>query len=219
MNNKYIMAECGTTSIDQLPVNPQMNSNNNNNPIQLVKSELPNNDIQNTKIQNYGEQLNNERKIDSQVQNIDYGSQLNSVLQEASASGATVLPSRDIPQNTLPIQQDQEIKPNFIPENKEDYIGSILDREKIIQQNRQKQNQSDNMDYLCQQLQQPLLISIIYFIFQLPIVRTNMFYMLPKLFNKDGNPNLYGYVGNSLLFGLVYFILTGGMSYIADFSF
>ena len=218
MNNKYIMAEVGTTSIDQLPVNPQMNmNNNNNNPIQLVKSELPNNDIQNSKIQNYGEQLNDERKIDPQVQNIDYSSQLNSVLQEATASGATVLPSRDIPQNTLPRQQDQEIKPNFIPENKEDYIGSILDREKIIQENRQKQNQSDNMDYLYQQLQQPLLISIIYFIFQLPIVRDNMFYMLPKLFNRDGNPGIYGYVIKSLLFGLVYFILIRGMSYIAEF--
>ena len=218
MNNKYIMAESGTTSIDQLPVNPQMSTNNNNS-IQLVKNELPNNEIQNTKIENYGQQLNNERKIDPQVRNIDYSSQLNTVLKEASAAGATVLPSRDIPMNQLPIQQDQEVKPNFVPENKEDYIGNILDREKIIQENRQKQNQSDNMDFIYEQLQQPLLISIIYFIFQLPIIRDNMLYMLPKLFNKDGNPNLYGYVGTSLLFGFVYFLLTRVMTYVADFSF
>ena len=120
MKNKYIMAEMGTTSIDQLPVNPQINSNNSQ-PIQQVESMGGQNidNTQNVKIENYGQQLNAERSIDPAVQQIDYSSQLNSVLKEASSVGATVLPSRDIPQNTLKLQHDETIKANFVPNKSE----------------------------------------------------------------------------------------------------
>lgn len=220
------MTEVSTTNIDQLPINPQITSNNNQ--IQLIKNELPNqlsnnplsnNQLSNsenldTKIQNYGEQLNMERKVDSVNQNIDYNTQLSSVLKEASEAGVTVLPSRDIPQNVLKMQHDEQVKPNFIPEKNEDYIGNIVDRDKEIQEKRRKQNQTDNLDYIFEQIQQPLLISIIYFIFQLPILRNNMFIFLPKLFHKDGNPNIYGYLINSLLFGLIYFSLSKGIGFL-----
>ena len=45
-------------------------------------------------------------------------------IQQASASGLTTLPSRDIPQMTSQITQDQQIKPNYIPQvNNNDYIN------------------------------------------------------------------------------------------------
>ena len=137
-------------------------------------------------------------------------------MKDAAASGATVLPSRDIPTNTLSMQQDHITKPNYVPNNEanSDYIGNILDRERIIQENQKKQNHSDNMDYIYQQLQIPILVGIIYFLFQLPVVRKNMFVFLPNLFNKDGNPNLSGYVFNSIIFALLYTILLKGLHYI-----
>ena len=216
MKNKYIMAEMGTTSIDQLPVNPQINSNNSQ-PIQQVESMGGQNidNTQNVKIENYGQQLNAERSIDPAVQQIDYSSQLNSVLKEASSVGATVLPSRDIPQNTLKLQHDETIKANFVPNKSNDYIGDIMDREKVLQENERKQNQSDNLDYMYQQLQLPLLIAIMYFLFQLPAVRKQVLGFLPSLFNKDGNPNLYGYIFNSIMFAGVYYFLTKGIHYFS----
>lgn len=57
-----------------------------------------NNGNNNEKIHSYGEQLNSERgSNNSHINPIDYTSQLTSVLKEATAAGATVLPSRDIP--------------------------------------------------------------------------------------------------------------------------
>tara|TARA_B100001093_G_scaffold502110_1_gene554634 strand:- start:399 stop:1055 length:657 start_codon:yes stop_codon:yes gene_type:complete len=216
MKNKYIMTTIGTTSIEQLPQNPQSN-NNNTTPIQ--PSSLSNNnqntaDTQNVKIENYGQQLNAERKIDPVVQQIDYTSELNSVLKEASSVGATVLPSRDIPQNTLSMQQDENIKVNHVPNKSNDYIGDIINNEKTLKENQRKQNHSDNLDYIYEQIQLPLLIGIMYFLFQLPAVRKHFLTFLPSLFNKDGNPNVYGYIFNSVLFGLIYLLLTKGIEYL-----
>ena len=162
-----------TTSINQLPTASQ--SNSSSTPIQ--QTALGNNE--NIKIENYGQQLDAERKADVTMQPIDYTSQLTSVLKDASASGATILPSRDIPQNTLPTQQDEEIKPNFVPKTADDdYIGNILDREKVIQEKQKKQNQSDNMDYIYQQLQIPLIVAIyiLYFSYLLFGVKCLYFY-------------------------------------------
>ena len=175
------MAEIGTTSIDQLPVNPQ-NTVNQANSLPTVNQPMPqmqnipsesqglSSDTQNMKVTNYGQQINDNhtKPAEALMQNIDYGSQLNNVLKVAAESGATVLPSRDIPQNLLSIQQDEKIKPNYIPETKtEDYIGDLINKEKIIEENRMKQNRSDNIDYIYQELQLPLLVA--HYLFLIPI--------------------------------------------------
>lgn len=214
----------GTTSIDQLPINPQ--STTQPGPIQqpaqlqstVADSQAPMSS-ENIKIENYGQQLEVERKSDgaAQLPPIDYGSQLTSVLKEAAASGATVLPSRDIPQQTLLRQQDDNIKPDYVPKSESnDYIGDILNKERIIQNNQQKQNHADNMDYIYQNIQLPVLVGVIYFLFQLPVVRKNLLTFLPNLFNKDGNPKLSGYVFNSIMFASLYTVLVKGMVYLQD---
>ena len=207
----------GTTSLDQLPTNAQASSNNQ--PPQPVIEPPPHTQTENVKIQNYGQQLDLERKSDSaaQISQIDYSSQLNSALKEASACGATVLPSRDIPINTLQMQQDDQVKPDFIPTSEtNDYIGNILDREKILLEQKKKLNYADNLDYIYQNLQLPILVGIMYFIFQLPIIRKNLFTFLPNLFNKDGNPKLTGYIFNSVIFALFYTLLGKGLAYLQD---
>ena len=200
------MSSIGTTSIDSLPVS---NDQKNEKPLSLPNLE----NTENIKIENYGQQLNEERKNDIMTQPINYSNELNSVLKEASAAGATVLPSRDIPQSSLPIQSDKGIIQNQVPINNNDYIGNIIDRERMIKENNKKENAKDNMDYIFESLQIPVLLSIMYFIFQLPAVRKNLLTFLPALFNKDGNPNLYGYLFNSIIFGLSYFGIQNALNY------
>jgi hypothetical protein len=210
----------GTTSIDQLPSAP---SNPPATPIQnnLPPQSVPNPEIntENVKIENYGQQLNAERQQQngSQVPPIDYTSQLSSALKEAQASGATVLPSRDIPQQTLTMQHDYQTKPDYVPSSEtNDYIGNILNKEKIILEQKQKQNQADNLDYIYQNLQLPVLIGIMYFLFQLPFIRKNLLTFLPNLFNKDGSPKLSGYIFNSVVFASLYALLVKGLHYLQN---
>lgn len=195
----------GTTSIDSLPT-----PNQNTDPVQISNTE-------NVKIENYGQQLNAERSAETQIPPIDYTSQLTSALKDAQASGATVLPSRDIPQQTIGIQNDYQTKPDYIPETKnEDYIGDILDKEKIILENKKRENQNDNLDYIYQSIQLPLLVGILYFLFQLPFIRKNILTFLPNLFKNDGNPKLSGYIFNSVMFAILYSAIVFGLHYLKN---
>ena len=211
----------GTTSIDQLPStssNPSENPVQNNLPQQSITNSNMN--TENIKVENYGQQLNAERQqqqTGSQVPPIDYTSQLTSALKEAQSSGATVLPSRDIPQQTLSMQQDYQTKPDYVPASEtNDYIGNILNKEKIILEQKQKQNQADNLEYIYQSLQLPILIGIMYFLFQLPFIRKNLLTFLPNLFNKDGSPKLSGYIFNSVVFASLYTVLVKGLHYLQN---
>lgn len=213
-----------STLIEQLPIpssnaytqnsltNTNMNASNMNasnmNASNMNANNMNANNMNattNDQIKNYGEQLNAERTANnSHINPIDYTSQLTSVLKEANAVGATLLPSRDIPQNTISIQNDQQIKPDYIPEKENDYIGDILNKEKIISDQQKKQNTSDNVEYIFQLIQMPLLIGLLYFVFQLPYVRQSIFSMFPNLYYKDGSQKLSGYIFNSILFSSFY---------------
>ena len=205
------MATCQeTTNIDDLP---SANSNNvNSAPVQNVFNE---NNTENVKMPNYGEQLNSEKEVAPALQNIDYTSKLNSSLKEIGNGNPLQLPSRDIPQNTASINNDVNVQPNYIPPNNNDYIANHVTPNEIIQQNRVKEHINDKTEEFYEIIQMPVLVGLLFFIFQLPFIRKNLFIHLPSLFNKDGNPNLSGYLFNSVIFALLYFSFTYILKYIS----
>ena len=72
----------GTTAIDQLPVNQQ--DNQSSAPVQQAPpAPTPTSPAENIKIENYGQQLETERRTDgaAQIPPIDYTSQLTFVLK------------------------------------------------------------------------------------------------------------------------------------------
>ena len=199
-----------TTNIDDLP---SANSNNvNSAPVQNVFSE---NNTENVKMPNYGEQLNSEKEVAPALQNIDYTSKLNSSLKDIGNGNPLQLPSRDIPQNTASVNNDVNVQPNYIPPNNNDYIENHVTPNEIIQQNREKEVLNDKTEEFYETIQMPLLVGLLFFIFQLPFIRKNLFIYLPSLFNKDGNPNLSGYLFNSVIFALLYFSFTYILKYMA----
>jgi hypothetical protein len=130
-------------------------------------------------------------------------------LQQASATGATQLPSRDIPITTTNIMNDPQIQPNYVPihERNTDYIKNYEDSSDMID-NYNKNNQYNNsIDDMYNEIQTPLLMSVLYFLFQLPFFKKFLFGYFPVLFSKDGNLNLYGFSFNSVLFGLLFYLL------------
>ena len=133
-------------------------------------------------------------------------------LQQATATGVTQLASRDIPLNTQNITNDPEIQPNYIPypskDNQNDYIKEYEDNRDIISNYNKGEKYKDSLDEIYDEIQIPLLISVLFFLFQLPIVKRYLFNYFPALFSKDGNTNLYGLIFISVFFGLIYYILS-----------
>lgn len=139
-------------------------------------------------------------------------------LQQASSTGATQLPSRDIPRNTEAIMQDPQIQPTYIPPvSTKDYITEEEDNEDIINNYNKREQYGDSLDQLYDEIQTPLLIAVLYFLFQLPIFKRYLYKFFPALFSKDGNINLYGFVFTSSLFGILYYFLSKVMTHFSRF--
>jgi hypothetical protein len=146
-------------------------------------------------------------------------SQIVSGLQQASSAGLTQLQSRDIPRNTENIIQDPQIQPNYIPPNREteDYIGDYEDNDEIISKYNKRVEHDNSLDRLYDEIQIPLLICILYFLFQLPIFKRLLFKYFPVLFFKDGNINIYGYLFTSILFGVLYYFISKVTTHFSTF--
>jgi len=131
------------------------------------------------------------------------------------------LPSRDIPMDQTIYQQDEEIQPNYIPRAKltRDYVK---DYEEVTHDNiKRHENRKDKtsmLDKIFSDLQTPVLVALIFFIFQMPMMNT-MFYRnfsFLSLYNTDGNVNFYGIALKSAVFGSVFYGIQNTMQYLTD---
>jgi hypothetical protein len=191
------MTDINTTSIHDLPTDP-MGSNANN--ISMIASEK----------QPLSNQQQNSLSLDQSTI-----SQIVNGLQQATVAGATMLPSRDIPQNTQALTQDTFVQPNYVPPpTNTDYINDRQDASEYINSYGRDEQIKNSLDTIYDELQTPLLISILYFLFQLPILKQTLFKYIPLLCHNDGNYNLNGLLFTSLAFGLIFFSLSKTMKQI-----
>lgn len=136
-------------------------------------------------------------------------------IQQADKLGVTQLPSRDIPNNTDRVVMDQEIRPDYIPDEQaamEDYIKNYQTPDSVILEGEREEQTRDRLDILYSNIQMPLLVAILYFLFNLPVIRKYLQKWIPNIFNSDGNPNLVGYIVNSVLFGGLYYLLNNAIT-------
>ena len=127
-------------------------------------------------------------------------------LQRATSSGLTTLPIRDVPRNTESVISDEQTVPNYIPRDPVDYIREHHENTRSYMDHRTRStNQSESFDVIYDTLQVPILLAILYFTFQLPVMRKYLLLYLPSIFNKDGNHNLSGLLFISILFSFTYY--------------
>jgi hypothetical protein len=137
-------------------------------------------------------------------------SQIVNGLQQASLSGATQLPSRDIPMNTSGHNIDPNIQPNYVPqppENNSDYIKNYEQTNDMINDYNKNYQRQNSLDDMYNEIQTPLLLAVLYFLFQLPFFRKFLFSYFPILFSNDGNLNINGFLFTSVLFGILFYLL------------
>jgi hypothetical protein len=195
------MSEINTTSINDLPTDSSSGGSISGN-ISLSINETSQN--KNTIApppsqtnQGFGSQLTLDQSTISQIVN---------GLQQASIAGATSLPSRDIPLQTNQLTSDSQVQPNYVPPPViKDYINNMDNDIDNYYINEKNQN---SLDTLYDELQSPLLLAVLYFLFQLPFFKRSLFKYFPFFCHTDGNYNFNGLIFTCSLFGLIYYILS-----------
>jgi hypothetical protein len=181
-----------TTSIHDLPLNPSGGG--------MIATEQQQVPMQQQQQQQNGDHM----KLDQTTIN-----QIVSGLQAASVAGITQLPSRDIPRSIEPLTQDPHVQPNYIsPPIQKDYIKESETAEEMIHSHSRRDEKDKQSEQLYDELQTPALLAVLYFLFQLPILRKLLFQYIPVLFSNDGNININGLGVMSVLFGLSYYLIT-----------
>ena len=200
-----------TTSIDDLPGIASGGSGGGGGGIvqNALKPEIPH--------QTYSPMVVSQQPLQQQQQQQQYQQQSQATpdmnvnefiggLQRATASGMTALPIRDVPRNTESVVSDEQTMPNYVPKAPHDYIREHHENTQSFLQNHERlTNRGESIDVLYETLQVPILLAILYFTFQLPIMRKYLLMYLPSIFNKDGNHNLSGLLFISILFSCTYY--------------
>ena len=138
-------------------------------------------------------------------------------IQQAQMQGMTQLPSRDIPMNTHQLTQDKQIQPNYVPDKeKKDYIEEEDTYESLLQKKKEKMEQDDRLDMLYNEMQMPLLIMVLFFIFQMPFTKKKLLHFFPSMFKKDGNMTISGYLLKTSLFGLSFYTIMKLSKYASE---
>lgn len=195
-----------TTSIDDLPGVPAIHGHGPGVVQNTMSAETP--------VQTYNPNISTMPSQQQQQQPMSQttvASNMNvnefvSGLQRATSSGLTALPIRDVPRNTESVVSDEQTVPNYMPKAPIDYIREHHEDTQTFMGHRARSaNQSESLDLIYDTLQVPILLAILYFTFQLPVMRKYLLMYLPSIFNKDGNHNLSGLLFISILFSCTYY--------------
>lgn len=202
-----IMSEA--TNILDLPTDPVAGGNISNN-INISAQENIGTTQTQPQVQNSGMSLDQ-----TTINQIVNG------LQQATLAGATQLPSRDIPMTTTNLAADPQVMPNYVPPpiHNQDYIKNFEQSNDIINQYRDNRDRqiSNSLDDMYNEIQTPLLLAVLYFLFQLPFFKKFLYTYIPVLFSNDGNYNINGFLFTSILFGLLFHLLMKTTSYFGTF--
>tara|TARA_B110000902_G_scaffold187505_1_gene212152 strand:+ start:209 stop:808 length:600 start_codon:yes stop_codon:yes gene_type:complete len=197
-----------STSISSLP--NELSIEKNKDPVTL-----------NVKEKNSNEKIVQQHNISNNTQSTELSKDsINKIiegLQQASSSGSTSLQSRDIPMSMEQITHDFTARPNFVPSVAAEKVNYIQDEETMETLIKQKREEKKNqMEYFYDEIQTPLLVMVMYFVFQLPIFKKSMVNNFQAFFQRNGNYNLKGMVFTTVLFGGFYYSIIKTIKYLSE---
>jgi hypothetical protein len=130
------------------------------------------------------------------------------------------LPSRDIPMNESEYN-DPSARPNYIPpmnENRGDYLREYENASREYFANKETVKAREyTLDYMLTEFQLPILIGILFLVFQLPIVDSFFakYFSFLATHYSDGNISFNGILFKSLLFSGVFYSIHKTIDYLS----
>lgn len=231
------MAEQGTTSISNLPTDNVYDPNVNvvmettavqQQPMQqqpMQQQPMQQQPMQQQPMQQQPMQQNNPTMYSrpaspqiGQTPNNDASmmQHINGIQQATMMNNNMELPSRDIPTNTNHMMQDVQIQPNYLPNSGHtNFIDNRVSQDLINDYNQKQNTLLNNNDFIYDQLKIPIIVSILFFIFNFNTVNDNLNALFPSLFKSDTTLKTSGYAFKSLLFGVSYYSMNNLLIYFS----
>ena len=143
---------------------------------------------------------------------------INQIVQSLQESrNDTYLQNRDVPMDHQQFSHDEQVQPNFVPEsNIEDYIDDEETIADLLKRQEVSQKSQSRLDKIYEELQTPILIMMLYFLFQIPYFKKLTLSKFPGLFLKSGDYNFGGYMLQTTLFGISYYAITKAVNYLTE---
>lgn len=142
-------------------------------------------------------------------------------VQRAQETGATRLQSKDIPQDPTQVTLDQQQKTDHVPHQGineapgEDYIQQMNNIETMISEKQKNANKEETLNQFYDEIQTPILIVVLFFLFQLPFTQQKIRLYLPSLFINN-KATLGAYIVQAVMFGSVYYSIKQLISILSN---
>lgn len=111
----------------------------------------------------------------------------------------TDLPARDIPRETIDHVADPQVTPNYMPPKERAYIE---EQPTYVEQSK--------LDKFIEEFRIPLLVALLYFLFETPTIQTMLSRLAPSLFTDTT-----GLLAKSICFGAMYYSAMMGADYLS----
>lgn len=169
-----------------------------------------------------------------------YMNQIINGIQQVGGATLGNLPSRDIPMHTMEIQQDPQIRANYIPqpplpppqsENsypRRDYINEYEERRRIasdyldgvnsVASAKRRGNKLEDIEEEAvskDEIYITILAAILFFLFHMPAVSSALYKYARFLHKDDGNITVSGIFVKSIVFGAVFYGIYRVMNYLS----
>lgn len=169
-------------------------------------SQPPTQSLHQPQHQHQHQQSHLQQGIQQQAQgNPDFSQVLNVIGTQPTQTG---LPIRDVQQTTDHLMTDQQQNVNYAGDiNQQKYIQGDIAIEDAIQQAQKQENKTDLENKIIDEIQTPIIIMFLFFVFQMPFVENKLLHYLPFLFTREKNLSLKGLLFKVALFGGSYYIL------------
>ena len=160
----------------------------------------------------------------SHIQSLYKGTYNDNIIKEKKQNESTSeetkrTPIEDIQINPSNDVQDEQVKPNYIPPSNihDDYLQKYQEFANDHFPTYQKLKHRDSLfDSIFSEIQLPVFVSTLYFIFNLPIFNSFImkYFSFLDLYYDDGNINLLGIIIKSSVFGFIFFSLNKTIDYL-----
>ena len=136
-----------------------------------------------------------------QQQQFSYSPQMPQQQHQFKGQTSGDLPSRDIPTHTQPHVIDENSKTNYVPKPEKQVRFVEEDEVNDLHEDLERNEKFESSIF---RYKEPIILALLFFIFQMSIVNAKLYQYVPKLFVQEGELTGFGVIVKAGLFVAVY---------------